>query len=53
MWFELVNTMIAAAGLGLALMPFFKKCDEVRRTPPPPNPISFRSQNGAATVEYV
>ncbi len=28
MWFELINTAIAAAGLGLASMHFFKKsCD--------------------------
>ena len=25
MWFELINTAIAAAGLGLASMPHFKK----------------------------
>ena len=25
MWFELINTAIAAAGLGLASMPLFKK----------------------------
>ena len=25
MWFELINTVIAAAGLAVASMPFFKK----------------------------
>ena len=28
MWFEVINTTVAVAGLGLAAMPFFKKtCD--------------------------
>ncbi|WP_299612113.1 hypothetical protein [uncultured Tateyamaria sp.] len=28
MWFELINTAIAAAGLGLASFPLFKKTDD-------------------------
>jgi len=42
MWFEMINTAIAAAGLTLAAMPFFKKSTQVESYVPAMNLICFQ-----------
>ncbi len=46
MWFEMINTLIAAAGLGLAAAPIFKKVVGFES----PNPHRFVSNSQWVTL---